>query len=63
MRRREKIDTVIPPAEVTGKIGDWHHFNNSDANAGQFSQLFCGGAPGSFAGISADVHLINDLAL
>src|SRR5260370_41108651 len=59
----KEIDTVITPAEVPGKIGDWHHLNNGDANAGQLRQLFRGGAPGPFLGECAHVHLINDLAL
>src|SRR4029077_12127250 len=63
MRGCEKIDTVIPPAEVSWKIRDRHHFNNSDPYAGQLRQLFCGGAPAPFGGKSANVHLINDLAL
>src|SRR6266849_1364606 len=59
---REKIDPVIAPAELSGKIRDRHHLHYGDADARQFYQLLRGGAPCSFTRECADVQLADDLA-
>ena len=62
MVRREKIDTVVAPAEISREIGDRHHFDDADSDSCQFLKLFGRGLPRSFFGKSADVHFINGLA-
>ena len=59
---REKIDTVVTPAEFPGKIRDRHHLDHGDADARQFCQPLRGGAPCSFLCECADVHFVDDLA-
>src|SRR2546427_5213266 len=59
---REKIDAVIAPAKLSRKIRDRHHLDYSDADARQLCQLIRGGAPCSFLGERADVHLVDDFA-
>src|SRR5262249_28214612 len=62
MIRGKKIYPVITPAEISGEIRDWHHFNNGNADTGQLFQLFGRCLPRSFFRESADVHFVNDLA-
>jgi len=52
----KKIDAIIAPSEISGKIGDRHHFDDGDADACQFGQLFGRGPPRSFFRKCADVH-------
>ncbi len=63
MRRREKIDSIIAPAEFSGEIRDWHHLDRCDPDALEFCQLLGSSGPGSFFRERADVHFINDLTL
>ena len=62
MRRREKIDAIITPAEAPGKIGDRHHLQRGDAIALQQLEFFRGGAPRPFRGKCANMKFVNDLA-
>src|ERR1700686_3730391 len=59
---REKIDSVVAPTEISWKIRDWHHFNDGDADAREFFQLFGRRPPRSLFGKRADVHFVNDVA-
>ena len=58
---REKIDTVVAPAELSRKIRDRHHLDHSNADARQLCQLVRCGAPCSFPGECADMHFVDDL--
>src|SRR6266480_4543188 len=59
---REKIDAVITPTKVSRKIGDRHHFDDSNSDPGQLWQLLRRGPPGAFTCKRADVHFVNHLA-
>src|SRR5437762_153918 len=61
MKRGEKIDPVITPAEISWKIGDRHHLYDGDSDARQLLQLLSRSLPRSFLRKSADVHFVNDM--
>ena len=61
MERRKKIDPVVAPSEISGKIGDRHHLHDSDSNPRQFGQLFGRGLPRSFFRKRSNMHFINDV--
>src|SRR2546421_5503352 len=62
MKWCEKIHSVVTPSEISGEIGDRHHFNHANSNPGQFLKLFGPGLPRSFFGKGANVDFVNDVA-
>src|ERR1700719_4571455 len=63
MRRCEEIHSIVTPAKFPRKIGDRHHFDNRNSDAGELAQLFRSSLPRAHRGECSDMHLVNDLAL
>ena len=61
--RREQLHAVVAPAEVTGKLGDRHDFQQGDAKPCQLRQLLQRRPPGPGGREGADVHFVDHLAM
>src|SRR5579863_1400442 len=58
-RRGEEIDSVVPPPELTGKIGDRHDLDDGHAELAELAELSGGGFPRPFAGEGPQVELVD----
>src|SRR5262245_49192707 len=63
MRRREKVDSVVSPAEGTRKLSDRHDLQQSDSDIRQMRQKFLRRVPRAFPCKSTDVHFVKYLSL
>src|SRR3954470_2095854 len=60
---REHIHTVVAPAPSSRKIGERHHFDNCNSEAGQFIELPQSRLESAFWSESSNVQFADDLIL
>src|SRR5580658_3449825 len=60
---RKEIDSVVAPAEFSGKIGERHQFNDGNPEICERLQMLHGGLVCAFLCERPKVHFVDDLTL